>query len=434
MAGKISTKRLFFVLTLFFIAIPGLSGQADSFFIENRFVQRLIWSGDSFAMRFEVIIEKEESGLFQRIHQIHTTEFQIDLSLPPGSYRYRVIPFDYLGRPGAGTEWINFEVLPAINPELISFWPESDLSNIRVPVILEEYVLIIYGNNISPSAEIFLRVFGGAVIFPSDVQISQDRTWARLVFDNPYSMPEFFEIIVRNPGGLESSIIARTHIPLPPGLSREDILLQLQQEQLNQDVPPQIDNVTLHDDSGESFYEVVQIVETANVVEAAEVVNQNITLPELRYRSVDLYLALAFTPLFSTFGNLNFLPDTTAIFSGAAIKFGFVRNTENNFIGWGMEAAFSMFSFAVNQTVMLDTNLFLQKRLPNERTQLALRYRIGIGFTSGALNNLSWQTNIGLSFLWFTGRSFYMDAGADLVYWTDESGALRPFIGMGWKF
>jgi hypothetical protein len=422
-------RILLFYLVLLFIVLPVLHAQTDGFFIERRFFQRLAWSGDGYALRYEVIIEQEENGNFRNLHQIFTTEFQIDVSLSPGLYRYRVIPYDFLGNPGTGTEWIRFEVLPAVYPELLSFEPELDLSNIDESELPDEYVLIIRGNNISPNAEFFLRVFGGTIISPSDIQISQDRRSARLVIGNPLSIPELFEIIARNPGGFEASIIARIQLPFPHLMSHNDQWRQFpryspedSERGLHGDFPPSIDIENFDEDSYEDLSEDI------------------LQKRERRHRTAKIHLGAAYSPLFATFETL-FLSGTTTTLSAAGLKFGFINIAEKKSFGWGLEAGVSLYSLAEVQATAIDANVLLQKQLQNN---IALRYRFGAGFTSvnNSANTASTLSrspyiNTGASFLWFAGKHFYIETGADLIYWVfhdNTAGSLRPFVGFGLQF
>jgi len=102
--------------------VSGSSG-----FIENldnidntgqRFFQRLAWNEDSFAFRYEVIIEKEEGqGRYRQLMRDSTTTSYIDVFLSPGNYRYQVIPYDFLDHRGSASQWMQIEILNAIDPE-----------------------------------------------------------------------------------------------------------------------------------------------------------------------------------------------------------------------------------------------------------------------------------------------------------------------------
>ena len=85
--------------------------------MELRFVQRLTWVGDEYAMRYEVIIEKEENEKYKRELQEFTTASFLEVSLSPGKYRFQVIPYDFLNLPVPVTGWMDFEVWRGISQD-----------------------------------------------------------------------------------------------------------------------------------------------------------------------------------------------------------------------------------------------------------------------------------------------------------------------------
>jgi len=97
---------------------------------ESHFVQRLTWVGDEYAMRYEVIIEKEEDGKYKSISREFTTAFFIEVSLSPGTYRYQVIPYDFLDIPVPVTEWMDFEVK---SQEIVTVTPDEPESKAEKP-------------------------------------------------------------------------------------------------------------------------------------------------------------------------------------------------------------------------------------------------------------------------------------------------------------
>lgn len=105
--------RYLFFSTLFFLAsfLTAQGGTADSGAVP--FVQRISWAEDQYALRYEVLIEKEVNGEYRREKQEYTDRSSIEVSLLPGQYRCRVTPYDLLNRPGEGSEWLRFEVRPA---------------------------------------------------------------------------------------------------------------------------------------------------------------------------------------------------------------------------------------------------------------------------------------------------------------------------------
>jgi hypothetical protein len=99
------------------MGLAPLWAQNSGYYMDLRFVQRPAWAGDGYAMRHEVIIEKEEEGKYNRVLREFTEAFYIEVSLSPGKYRYQVIPHDFFDRPIPVTEWMDFEVLRGVTQE-----------------------------------------------------------------------------------------------------------------------------------------------------------------------------------------------------------------------------------------------------------------------------------------------------------------------------
>jgi hypothetical protein len=109
-------------IILFFLGLPFFLEAQDS--PTPRSV-RLPWPMDDNVWSYEVLIEKESEDEYLEYLQEFTQEFFIIVSLLPGKYRYRVIPYNILGNPEPeqGSEWRNFEI-PDIVQETVS--EESD--------------------------------------------------------------------------------------------------------------------------------------------------------------------------------------------------------------------------------------------------------------------------------------------------------------------
>ncbi len=107
-------KNVFFFIALFsFLSLHSINAQNSSSYIETRYMQRLTWVGDEYVTKYEVIIEQEENGIFTFKQSEFTEAEFIQISLPPGNYRFRVIPYDFRDLPEPGTEWKEFAILPA---------------------------------------------------------------------------------------------------------------------------------------------------------------------------------------------------------------------------------------------------------------------------------------------------------------------------------
>jgi len=114
-------RGLLFTL-LFFCLANFLFGQEENTGIKHR----ISWTRDDYALRYEVLIEKEEDNEYSPALREFTEEPFIFVSLPPGNYRLRVIPYDFRDIPGEGTRWKNFKVLAITTPDSESE-PESRL-------------------------------------------------------------------------------------------------------------------------------------------------------------------------------------------------------------------------------------------------------------------------------------------------------------------
>jgi len=74
--------------------------------------RRIVWGGGENAFFFNVVIEKEESNNYSDYLSEFTTLNYLEVSLPSGKYRFRIIPYDILDRPyeAGATRWINIEI------------------------------------------------------------------------------------------------------------------------------------------------------------------------------------------------------------------------------------------------------------------------------------------------------------------------------------
>ena len=110
-------KYFILIALLLFAGIAPLFAQTTGYYMELRFIQRLTWRGDEYAMRYEVIIQREERGSYNEALREFTEASFLEVSLHPGKYRFQVIPYDYLGKPVPANQWVNFEVLPGVVSE-----------------------------------------------------------------------------------------------------------------------------------------------------------------------------------------------------------------------------------------------------------------------------------------------------------------------------
>ncbi|MDR0487582.1 MAG: hypothetical protein LBG91_04985, partial [Treponema sp.] len=149
-----ANKSLLLTGLLFLIMPLSLQAQSGRYVIEQRFVQRLAWVGDEYVLRYEVAIERD-AGEGYRAYMREFTELpSLQISLLPGNYRYRVIPFDFLEQAGEASDWVTLNVLP---PPLI----------------------------------------------PVEVQVIGDDNYLLLPYDDSQLVPGINEILIKNPDELE---------------------------------------------------------------------------------------------------------------------------------------------------------------------------------------------------------------------------------------
>ena len=135
------------ITALFFIGLTPLWAQN----------QRLTWTGDEYAMRYEVIIEKEEGGEYANVLREFTEESFIEVSLPSGKYRCQVIPYDFLNQPVPVTEWMDFEVRPSFHEIImVSEIPSTDPEPEKATAYPNQFDLYLSASWIS-----FLPIYNG---------------------------------------------------------------------------------------------------------------------------------------------------------------------------------------------------------------------------------------------------------------------------------
>jgi hypothetical protein len=174
----------------------------------------LAWVSDAYALRYEVIIERQEASGFREMHREFTDMSFIEVPLTPGSYRFAVIPYNYLNKPAHASNWMSFEVRQALRPELNAATPAYFYVNESTV-----HTLNVSGRNLDPDAEIVLRRPGLSIV-PNNKYILRDGN-AYLYFNNDQLIVGEYEVYVRNPGGLEArggTVIVIHLLPAPGNL------------------------------------------------------------------------------------------------------------------------------------------------------------------------------------------------------------------------
>jgi len=111
-------KGALFAALFFFSLAPSLWAQNRRYVTEQHFIQRLVWVGDEYAFRYEVVIERNEGEGYREFKRDFTTASALVISLPLGNYRYHVIPYDFLDQPGEASGWVTLDVVaPPVAPD-----------------------------------------------------------------------------------------------------------------------------------------------------------------------------------------------------------------------------------------------------------------------------------------------------------------------------
>jgi hypothetical protein len=365
-----------------------LYAQDSSYFLdlsgnEPRFTQRISWIGDDYASGYEVVIERERTGAYRELLRDFTATLFIEVSLAPGKYRCYVTPYDFLGERSQGSE-LFFEVLAALYPELdvslVEFvYSDTDLRS-EDPV----FEMNLFGSNLVSGADIELRDSNGERIVPFAVYINEDGTGARLSFYKEQLLPGNYELIVKNPGGLEAGVTVTVESGVPK-------------------------------------------------------------LADAASKRLSLFLGAAWIPSVTIYDRGERFDGVWSPM-GAAIRFGIVF-TKPYIINLGaelIEAWSAVYDGSDGRATHLDStvNFLMQKQSASGKT--ALTIRLGIGFSLPLLGYNEdiplfadlFYTNVGVSFMVFVWNNMYLEGGIDYAHWFSGpfSGNFRPWFGIGLRF
>jgi len=384
-------------LLIFFIAVFSISSivyaqdeeLVPGFFIDKSFgeikiFQRLVWEKDENALNYEAVIQRYNEGF--RTFQTHTTEnIYLDVSLPPGRYRFVVTPFDFLNRRGDASEWRSFEVLAAYEPKIIRFLPENfNLDQFH------DRILYIDGINLLRESEIYLTD-GFKQLYPVKISIFNNRR-AVLEFDTFRLTEGSYDIYVLNPGGLDTKA-GRFGVRYKKPL---DIFFKM------------------------AWKPAIPVFGELN-----DLFGANLFIPgySLGVEAVSSYLG-------GINGGIEFEGSVYMINPAVSFRLGYDKLIDG-------------FNNAQDGALIIDCNfnVVFQRRFNYRKNIFTMR--AGCGFTSVTSSgnyepddDFALSLNIGFSFLNQIHDILYLDLGIDGAYYVSglNSALLRPRIGLAWKF
>jgi hypothetical protein len=159
---------------------------------------------------YEVEIEQLAGNVFVSVDTVRTESNSVELSLKAGSYRYRISSYNVMNLFEGRSNWQDFRVLPAEQPEAETYQPfygfYYELADPSGSIVVtgqgfyeeSEFALV---ENDGDWSNINLDEHWG-VLFPDQVTVSADHTRAEMSFIRKELKRGEYYIFIRNPGGL----------------------------------------------------------------------------------------------------------------------------------------------------------------------------------------------------------------------------------------
>ena len=188
------------------VELPYRISESDS----GLFIQRLSWNAAQYAVRYNVILERkgDESNVYTEVLRRNVETSYIDISVPPGEYRYQVLSYNVLGMIDSQSDWEYFTIIAALYPVILTFSPKAFYFDRLTPRIIS-----LTGENLLPESEMYLEnkttldEDGKPVIMkPKEILRNELGESARLVFNEEDLVAGRYNIVVKNPGGNEARI------------------------------------------------------------------------------------------------------------------------------------------------------------------------------------------------------------------------------------
>ncbi|MDR1230859.1 MAG: hypothetical protein LBK61_05605 [Spirochaetaceae bacterium] len=192
MCGEYRKKLTVFVFLLWLAPLYAQSDAAGA----ERFVQRLSWDADPNVFKYVVEVAKEGGEVVERRT---TAGDYVEVSLPPGRYRFTVDVYDLLDLFDYQMDAVSFEVLEALQPAVRAWRP-------KVFAIADgNGEVVLSGENFADGAQVLLRKDGelGTEI-TAQIQVLGRGRSARMLLPLQELEIGTWTIHLTNPGGLST--------------------------------------------------------------------------------------------------------------------------------------------------------------------------------------------------------------------------------------
>jgi hypothetical protein len=376
---------------------------SDRYNEDFRYVQTLSWEALPDVRHYAVVVEENTAtGWIERVNET-TGRPELQVYLKSGGYRFSVTAFDYLDRAGEPSSWVSFTVLPALAPAIRSVEPskvslgeESGFAAKRA-----KRTISMSGENLLNDSEIVIVPAHGASeadAIPVDFSVDSQKQTVNISFDFSSLPPDRYDIVVKNPGGLQATWRNFEVLPVP---------------------------VYSGGDSGD--------------------------------RPKTFFFHEGYAPLIPLSGTLNAFLGEYFYPVGAAVKLSLLPFTTLG-LKWGFETEASWAYLAGSQgdyilsgnMINIPVCLIIQKRLWKEQLWFSVRGGGGLTFVQnfavqssvrdGTASVNTWipLVTAGVAITVHIGRGVFLDIGADYlnIFSSDDlnTAYIRPMIGFGGTF
>ncbi len=188
-------KKTVLFITLLFLSVYTFSEE------QNKFEQKLEWVYDPNVYEYKIEIRDFQNK--KVVKKFQTEKNYVIFSMPSGKYQYRIFAFDFLGRESDKTNWIDFEILKAVEPKIRDNNSLSELITEKNETI----EIKLQAENISEKASVTLtNPETKESVYGVVQKIEKENGTVVLEFPKQNTISDEWKIIVTNPGGLSDSL------------------------------------------------------------------------------------------------------------------------------------------------------------------------------------------------------------------------------------